>query len=87
MAELDRDPTRRKTASTGFTASEARDALVKKELAAERAAFEAKTAKLRALRLAKEAADAETALKLAASAPAADAKKPARKKAVKAASA
>jgi hypothetical protein len=86
MAELDRDPARRKTASTGFTASEARDALVKKELAAERAAFEAKTAKLRALRLAKEAADAETALKLAASAPAA-AKRPARKKVAKAASA
>lgn len=59
---------RRKTGAT-FTASEARDALVKKELEAERQAFEAKTAKLRALRLAKEAADAAQALKLAAEAP------------------
>lgn len=60
----------RRKATTGFTASEARDALVKKELEMERAEFEAKTAKLRALRLAKEAADAEAAMKLAAEAPA-----------------
>ena len=73
----------RRRATTGFTASEARDALVKKELEAERAAFEAKTAKLRALRLAKEAADAAQAMKLAAEAPA---KKtaPVRKKTAKA---
>ncbi|HUO90014.1 MAG TPA: hypothetical protein VMU08_12625 [Rhizomicrobium sp.] len=56
----------RRKATTGFTASEIRDALVKKELEAERQAFEAKTAKLRALRLAKEAADAAAAVRLAA---------------------
>ena len=59
----------RRKATTGFTASEVRDALVKKELEAERNAFEAKTAKLRALRLAKEAADAAAAVKLAAEQP------------------
>lgn len=75
------DLVRRKAGAT-FTASEARDALVKKALEAERVAFETKTAKLRALRLAKEAADAELAIKLAAEAPA---KKPAsRAKTVKA---
>ncbi len=63
------DIARRKTGTT-FTASEARDAMVKKALEAERNAFEAKTAKLRALRLAKEAADAAQAIKLAAEAPA-----------------
>jgi hypothetical protein len=79
MSELGKEIGRRK-ANTSFTASEVRDALVKKELLAERTAFEAKTAKLRALRLAKEEADAQVALKLAADAPA---KKPARKKAAK----
>ena len=69
MSEPIRDLTRRKTGAT-FTASEMRDAMVKKELEAERQAFEAKTAKLRALRLAKEAADAAQAVKLAAEAPA-----------------
>jgi hypothetical protein len=76
----------RKRSNTGFTASETRDALVKKELAAERAAFDAKTEKLRALRLAKEAADADAAMKLAAEAPAvktAPVKKPRAKKAAK----
>ncbi|HEX4301393.1 MAG TPA: hypothetical protein VHZ78_01275 [Rhizomicrobium sp.] len=67
MAET--DIARRKTGTT-FTASEARDAMVKKALEAERNAFEVKTAKLRALRLAKEAADAAQAIKLAAEAPA-----------------
>lgn len=82
MSDPIKDIARRKTGAT-FTASEARDALVKKALEAERHAFEAKTAKLRALRLAKEAADAELAVKLAAEAPA---KKPAapKKKSVKA---
>ena len=60
----------RKRQTTGFTASEARDALVKRELENERAAFEAKTLKLRALRMAKEAADAAAAVKLAAEQPA-----------------
>jgi hypothetical protein len=82
MADLTKDIVRRKTGTT-FTASEARDAMVKKALEAERNAFEAKTAKLRALRLAKEAADAEQAVRLAAEAPD---KKPAalRKKSAKA---
>jgi colicin import membrane protein len=80
MSDPGKDLTRRK-AGTPFTASEARDALVKKEIEAERAAFEARTAKLRALRLAKEAADAAHAVKLAAEAPA---KKPAKRKAAKA---
>ena len=68
MAEPIKDLARRKTGTT-FTASEARDAMVKKALEAERHAFEAKTAKLRALRLAKEAADAAQAVKLAAETP------------------
>jgi hypothetical protein len=70
-----RDSARRK-ANTHFTASEQRDAMVKKELEQERHAFDARTAKLRALRLAKEAADAEAAEKLAASQP----PKPVKKK-------
>ncbi len=69
MADPIKDIARRKAGAT-FTASEARDALVKKALEAERHAFEAKTTKLRALRLAKEAADAAQAVKLAAEAPA-----------------
>ena len=69
MADPIKDIARRKVGTT-FTASEARDAMVKKALEAERNAFEAKTIKLRALRLAKEAADAEQAIKLAADAPA-----------------
>ncbi len=70
-----RDSARRK-ANTHFTASEQRDAMVKKELEQERNAFDTRTAKLKALRLAKEAADAEIALKLAASMP----PKPVKKK-------
>ena len=49
-----------------FTQSEQRDTLVKQEIEKERAATDAKTARLRALRLAKEAADREVAEKLAA---------------------
>ncbi|HXC54888.1 MAG TPA: hypothetical protein VNU97_06310 [Rhizomicrobium sp.] len=78
MADPVKDLARRKTGTT-FTASEARDALVKKEIEAERHAFEAKTAKLKALRLAKEAADAAQALKLAAEAPAKKAATPKKK--------
>ncbi len=69
MSDPLKDPSRRRPGQP-FTASEARDALVKRELEAQRQAFEAKTAKLRALRLAKEAADAALAVKLAAEAPA-----------------
>ncbi len=57
----DRDGARRR-AQNHFTASEQRDTLVKQEIARERAASDAKTAKLKALRLAKEAADHEAAL-------------------------
>lgn len=49
-----------------FTQSEQRDTLVKQEIEKERAAVDAKTARLRALRLAKEAADREAAEKAAA---------------------
>jgi colicin import membrane protein len=58
MADDDRRDLARKKAQTHFTASEARDALVKQEIEKERLAVAAKTAKLRALRLAKEAQDA-----------------------------
>jgi hypothetical protein len=54
----------RKKAQNHFAASEQRDALVRKEIEKERATSAAKTAKLRALRLAKEASDKEAADKL-----------------------
>jgi hypothetical protein len=54
----------RKKAQNHFAASEQRDALVRKELEKERASSAAKTAKLRALRLAKEASEKEAADKL-----------------------
>lgn len=47
----------RAKAQNHFQASEKRDQLVREEIARERAATDAKTAKLRALRLAKEEAD------------------------------
>jgi hypothetical protein len=65
----DRDRAR-KRAQNHFTVQAERDALVKQELAAERAASDAKTAKLRALRLAKEEADREAARLTAETAPA-----------------
>jgi len=83
MADPLKDLARRK-ATTGFTASEARDALVKKEIEAERVAFDAKTQKLRALRLAKEAADAAEAAKRAAEAPPSAKKAAPRKRVAKA---
>jgi hypothetical protein len=52
-----------------FQVWEDRTTLVKQEQAAERAASEAKTTRLRALRLAKEAEDAETARIAAENAP------------------
>lgn len=51
----------RRKAQSHFEAAEARSNLVKQMMDAERAALDAKTAKLRALRLAKESADAATA--------------------------
>ena len=67
MASTDerRDQARRK-AQNHFAASEQRDALVRKEIEKERAVSAAKTAKLRALRLAKEASEKEAAGRLAA---------------------
>jgi hypothetical protein len=62
-----------------FTQSEQRDTLVKQEIEKERAAIDAKTAKLRALRLAKEAADKEAADKLAAEQASARQKTPAKR--------
>jgi hypothetical protein len=64
-------PTDQRDAARGkaqkyFTQSEQRDTLVKQEIEKERAAIDAKTAKLRALRLAKEAVDKEAADKLEA---------------------
>jgi hypothetical protein len=57
----DRDGARRK-AQNHFELAEARTSLVKKMVDAERAALDAKTAKLKALRLAKEEADRAEAL-------------------------
>lgn len=62
-------PLKRKPQGT-FTASEQRDALVKQEIEKERAALAARTARLRALRLAKEAEDRARAEQEAASKPA-----------------
>jgi hypothetical protein len=59
----------RKKANDHFQVWENRTTLVKQELAAERAASDAKTARLRALRLAKEAADQEAARLAAENAP------------------
>jgi hypothetical protein len=56
----------RRRAQNHFTASEQRDTLVRREIEKERAASNAKIVKLRALRLAKEAADEAEAEKLAA---------------------
>ena len=64
----------RNRAQKHFAASEQRDVLVKQMIESERAAVDARTAKLRALRLAKEEADRLVA-------PAVPAKKPRAKKA------
>jgi hypothetical protein len=91
MASDTRDAAR-KRAQNHFTASEQRDVAVKQEIERERAATAAKTVKLRALRLAKEAEDKieadrlaviDTAAKAQAKA-AAKAAKPKAKRAVKA---
>jgi len=87
------DPTERRdaarrTAQSHFTHTERRDEMVRAEIAKERAAVDAKTAKLRALRLAKEASEKAEAERLAqerAKAGASAPKKPTRKKPTKAA--
>jgi nucleoid-associated protein YgaU len=56
----------RRNAQSHFTHTERRDELVRQEIEKERAATDAKTAKLRAMRLAKEASDRAEAEKLAA---------------------
>jgi len=73
-SEERRDQARRK-AQNHFAASEQRDALVRKEIEKERAVSAAKTAKLRALRLAKEASDKEAADRVATEAAEAKPKK------------
>ena len=69
----------RSRAETAFSASAVRDAQIKDEIAKERAAFDTRTAKLRALRLARE--EEERAAKAANPPP--PAKPKARKAAVK----
>jgi hypothetical protein len=59
----------RKAAQTHFTQSEQRDKAIKHEIEKERAATAAKTARLKALRLAKEATEREEAEKRKAAAP------------------
>ncbi len=73
MAEMneDRRSSARKRAQNHFTAAEARDTMVRQTIEKQNAATDAKIAKLRALRLAKEAADAEAASLLPPEKPAA----------------
>ena len=73
----------RTRAETHFSASEARDQLVKTELAKERIAFEDRTIKLKAMRLARDAEEATEKARLAALAPPKAAKKPAKPRAKK----
>ena len=78
----------RRTAQSHFTHTERRDEMVRAEIAKERAAVDAKTARLRALRLAKEAnekAEADRAAAERAKSGASQPKKPSRKKATRAA--
>ena len=56
----------RRNAQSHFTHTERRDELVRQEIEKERAATDAKTARLRALRLAKEASERAEAERLAA---------------------
>jgi hypothetical protein len=81
------DPTERRdalrrNAQSHFTHTERRDELVRQEIEKERAAVDAKTARLRALRLAKEASEKAEAERVAAerAKEGAPAPKPARKK-------
>ena len=80
MSPPPRDHNARKKAQNHFELAEARTSLVKQIVSAESAALDARTAKLKALRLAKEEADRAEAI---ANPPPAPAKK-VRKKAVQA---
>ena len=62
MAPTKRQNTSRRKASDYFAQAEQREKTVRQEIDKERAASTAKTAKLRALRLAKEAADRDAEL-------------------------
>ncbi len=78
MANTSEDHKRK--AQNHFTASEQRDALVKQEIEKERLALAARTAKLKALRLAKEAEEkAEADRQAAANPPKPKAKSKAKK--------
>jgi hypothetical protein len=68
----------RTRAETHFSAAEARDALVKTELAKERIAFDDRTVKLKALRLAREAEEATEKARVKAAAPPKAVRKPAK---------
>ena len=59
MSETDKRDSARRKAQTHFAASEQRDTAIKLEIERDRNLVAAKTAKLRNLRLAKEAAEAE----------------------------
>ena len=77
----------RRTAQSHFTHTERRDEMVRAEIEKERAAVDAKTAKLKALRLAKEASERAEAERVAAErakAGAAEPKKTARRKTTRA---
>jgi hypothetical protein len=72
----------RRTAQSHFTHTERRDEMVRAEIAKERAAVDAKTARLRALRLAKEAnerAESERVAQERVKSGVAEPKKPRRK--------
>jgi hypothetical protein len=62
MADTSSKDAARKRAHNHFAAVEQRDSLVKQMIASERAAVDANSARLRVLRLAKEAAGREAAL-------------------------
>lgn len=74
----DRDGARKK-AQNHFVVREQRDSAIRQEINRERAATDAKTEKLRALRLAKEDADREAARLAALNAPVPKPKKPRKK--------
>lgn|SRR6185312_2136663 len=75
MADTSSKDAMRKRAQNHFATAEQRDSLVKQIIASERAALDAKSARLRVLRLAKEATDREATLNAA---PPSKTKKPRR---------
>jgi hypothetical protein len=61
MSNKQPPPDARSRAESAFTSSQLRDEAIRQEIAKEQAKVDAKTAKLRALRIAKETADREAA--------------------------